>query len=113
MFTPILFVGAGQAAAQAVETLRKKGHVGPLTVVGDEDLLPYQRPPLSKKYLSGAMEKDRLLIRHADHYAQHTVDLHQGIAAAKLDCDAHRVEVTDGSHIDYEKLLLATGSRPR
>ena len=113
MFTPILVVGAGQAAAQAVETLRKKGHVGPLTVVGDEDLLPYQRPPLSKKYLSGAMEKDRLLFRHADHYAQHAVDLHLGFAVSNLDAAARRVEVTDGSHFEYEKLLLATGSRPR
>jgi len=113
MFTPILIVGAGQAAAQAAETLRKKGHVGPLTVVGDEDLLPYQRPPLSKKYLAGAMEKDRLLFRHADHYAQHAVDLHLGFAVANLDAAAHRVEVTDGSHFEYEKLLLATGSRPR
>jgi 3-phenylpropionate/trans-cinnamate dioxygenase ferredoxin reductase subunit len=113
MFTPILIVGAGQAAAQAVETLRKKGHVGPLTVVGDEDLLPYQRPPLSKKYLSGAMDKDRLLLRHADHYAQHAVDLHLGFAVSNLDAQAHRVEVIDGSHFEYEKLLLATGSRPR
>jgi len=113
MFTPILVVGAGQAAAQAVETLRKKGHVGPLTVVGDENMLPYQRPPLSKKYLSGAMEKDRLLLRHADHYAQHAVDLHLGFAISNLDATARRVEVTDGSHFEYEKLLLATGSRPR
>ena len=113
MFTPILIVGAGQAAAQAAETLRKKGHVGPLTVVGDEDLLPYQRPPLSKKYLAGAMEKDRLLFRHADHYAQHSVDLHLGFAVSTLDAAAHRVEVTDGSHFEYEKLLLATGGRPR
>jgi 3-phenylpropionate/trans-cinnamate dioxygenase ferredoxin reductase subunit len=113
MFTPILIVGAGQAAAQAVETLRKKGHLGPLTVVGDEDLLPYQRPPLSKKYLSGAMEKDRLLFRHADHYAQHAVDLRLGFAVSNLDRVAHRVEVADGSHFEYEKLLLATGGRPR
>ncbi len=113
MFTPILIVGAGQAAAQAAETLRKKGHVGPLTVVGDEALLPYQRPPLSKKYLAGAMDKDRLLLRHADHYAQHAVDLHLGFAVSNLDARAHRVEVTDGSHFEYEKLLLATGSRPR
>jgi 3-phenylpropionate/trans-cinnamate dioxygenase ferredoxin reductase subunit len=113
MFTPILIVGAGQAAAQAAEVLRKKGHVGPLTVVGDEELLPYQRPPLSKKYLSGAMEKDRLLLRHADHYAQHAVDLHLGFAVSNLDAAGHRVEVTDGSHFEYEKLLLATGSRPR
>ena len=54
MFSPIVIVGAGQAAAQAVETLRKRGHVGPLRLIGDEDLLPYQRPPLSKKYLAGS-----------------------------------------------------------
>ena len=113
MFTPILIIGAGQAAAQAAETLRKKGHVGPLTVVGDEDLLPYQRPPLSKKYLSGAMEKDRLLFRHADHYAQHAIDLHLGYAVSNLDARARRVEVTDGSHFEYDRLLLATGSLPR
>ena len=113
MFTPILIIGAGQAAAQAAETLRKKGHVGPLTVVGDEDLLPYQRPPLSKKYLSGAMEKDRLLFRHADHYAQHAIDLHLGYAVSTLDARARRVEVTDGSHFEYDRLLLATGSLPR
>ena len=113
MLTPILIVGAGQAAAQAVETLRKRGHEGPLVMLGDEDLLPYQRPPLSKKYLAGAMEKDRLLFRHADHYAQHAVDLRLGFAVSNLDREAHRVEVTDGSHFEYEKLLLATGSRPR
>jgi 3-phenylpropionate/trans-cinnamate dioxygenase ferredoxin reductase subunit len=113
MFMPIVIVGAGQAAAQAVETLRKKGHAGPLVVVGDEDLLPYQRPPLSKKYLSGALEKDRLLLRHADHYAQHAVDLRLGFAVSNLDPAARRVEITDGSHVEYDRLLLATGSRPR
>ncbi len=113
MFTPILIVGAGQAAAQAVETLRKRGHVGPLTVVGDESLLPYQRPPLSKKYLAGQMESDRLLFRHAAHYAEHHVDLHLGFQAVKLDCKARRVDVADGSHFEYERLLLATGSQPR
>jgi 3-phenylpropionate/trans-cinnamate dioxygenase ferredoxin reductase subunit len=106
MFTPILVVGAGQAAAQAVETLRKKGHVGPLTVVGDENMLPYQRPPLSKKYLSGAMEKDRLLLRHADHYAQHAVDLHLGFAISNLDATARRVEVTDGSHLRVREIVV-------
>ena len=113
MFTPILIVGAGQAAAQAVETLRKRGHVGPLTVVGDENLLPYQRPPLSKKYLAGQLDADRLLIRHAAHYAEHGVDLRLGFAAVSLDAAERRVEVADGSHLEYDKLLLATGSRPR
>ena len=113
MFTPILIVGAGQAAAQAAETLRKRGHVGPLTVVGDESLLPYQRPPLSKKYLAGQMEADRLLFRHAAHYQEHHVDLHLGFQAVKLDPQAQRVDVADGSHFEYERLLLATGSQPR
>ena len=113
MFTPILIVGAGQAAAQAVETLRKRGHVGPLTVVGDENLLPYQRPPLSKKYLAGQMEADRLLFRHAAHYQEHHVDLHLGFAAVHLDCKAQRVDLADGKHFEYQRLLLATGSQPR
>jgi len=113
MFTPILIVGGGQAAAQAVETLRKRGHVGPLTLVGDENLLPYQRPPLSKKYLAGQLDADRLLIRHAAHYAEHAVDLRLGFAAVSLDAAQRCVEVADGSHLEYDKLLLATGSRPR
>ena len=113
MFTPILIVGGGQAAAQAVETLRKRGHVGPLTLVGDENLLPYQRPPLSKKYLAGQLDADRLLIRHAAHYAEHAIDLRLGFAAVSLDAAERRVEVADGSHLEYDKLLLATGSRPR
>jgi 3-phenylpropionate/trans-cinnamate dioxygenase ferredoxin reductase subunit len=113
MFTPILIVGAGQAAAQAVETLRKRGHVGPLVVLGDENILPYQRPPLSKKYLAGQMEADRLLFRHAAHYEEHHVDLHLGVPAVTLDCQARRVERADGEHFEYEKLLLATGSQPR
>jgi len=113
MFTPILIVGAGQAAAQAAETLRKRGHAGPLTVVGDENLLPYQRPPLSKKYLAGQMESDRLLFRHAAHYQEHHVDLHLGFAAVSLDTHAQRVDLANGAHFEYQRLLLATGSQPR
>jgi 3-phenylpropionate/trans-cinnamate dioxygenase ferredoxin reductase subunit len=113
MHSPIVIVGAGQAAAQAIETLRKRGHEGPVVLIGDEDLLPYQRPPLSKKYLAGSMEKDRLLFRHADHYAQHAVDLRLGFAAVSLDPRARRIEIADGSHVAYERLLLATGSAPR
>ena len=59
MFGQIVIVGAGQAADQAVHTLRRKGFTGKLAVVGDEPWLPYQRPPLSKKYLAGALERDR------------------------------------------------------
>ncbi len=109
----IVIVGAGQAAAQAVETLRKRGHTGALTLIGDEALLPYQRPPLSKKFLAGTFERDRLLIRHAAHYAGHAVDMRLGFAAVRIDRARRRVEVADGSAIEYDRLLLATGSHPR
>jgi len=113
MIEPIVIVGAGQAAAQAVEVLRKRGHLGPISMVGDENLLPYQRPPLSKKYLAGAMERDRLLLRHAAHYEEHGVDLRLGFPAVRIDRKAHQVHVADGSHLEYARLLIATGSRPR
>src|SRR4051812_35975483 len=113
MFEPILIVGAGQAAAQAIETLRKRGHRGPLTLVGDENMLPYQRPPLSKKFLAGTMELDRLLLRHAGHYHDHGVELRLGFPAVRIDRAAHRVDLADGSHAEYSRLLLATGARAR
>jgi 3-phenylpropionate/trans-cinnamate dioxygenase ferredoxin reductase subunit len=113
MFELMVVVGAGQAAAQAVETLRKRGHRGPITLVGDEDLLPYQRPPLSKKYLAGTVERDRLLFRHVEHYQDHHVELRLGTPATRIHRAANRVDLADGSHVDYTHLLLATGSRPR
>jgi 3-phenylpropionate/trans-cinnamate dioxygenase ferredoxin reductase subunit len=109
----VVIVGGGQAAAQASETLRKRGHGGPLTLIGDEALLPYQRPPLSKKYLAGTFERDRLLIRHAAHYAEHAMDMRLGFAAVSIDRARRRVAIADGSSIGYDRLLLATGSRPR
>ena len=109
----VAIVGAGQAAAQAFETLHKRGHEGSITLVGDEALLPYQRPPLSKKFLAGTLDRDRLLIRHAAHYTDHGVDLRLGFAAVSIDPARRRVEIADGSAIEYDALLLATGSHPR
>jgi 3-phenylpropionate/trans-cinnamate dioxygenase ferredoxin reductase subunit len=109
----MVIVGAGQAATQAIETLRKRGHTGSITMIGDEPLLPYQRPPLSKKYLAGAMERDRLIIRHADHYAHHNVEARLGFAVVSIDRQRRRVEISDGSAVDYDRLLIATGSHPR
>ncbi len=68
----------------------------PITMIGDESLLPYQRPPLSKKYLAGHLERDRLLIRHADHYAEHAVDVRSGYAAVSIDRCERRVAIADG-----------------
>ena len=109
----IAIVGAGQAAAQAVETLRKRGHTGPITLIGDEASLPYQRPPLSKKYLAGSLDRDRLLFRHAVHYAEHDVMLRLGYPVVSIDRLRRRVEIADGSAVEYDALLLATGSHPR
>ena len=73
MYQQIVIAGGGQAAVQAVDTLRRKGFAGELTLVGEEPWLPYQRPPLSKKYLAGALERERLLIRPAQFFAEHQV----------------------------------------
>jgi 3-phenylpropionate/trans-cinnamate dioxygenase ferredoxin reductase subunit len=113
MFQQIVIVGAGQAAVQAVDTLRRKGFTGKLAVVGDEPWLPYQRPPLSKKYLAGALERDRLMIRPAQFYADHSVETHLGRRAEEISRREQRLRLDDGSTLAYDALLLATGSRPR
>jgi 3-phenylpropionate/trans-cinnamate dioxygenase ferredoxin reductase component len=113
MVERIVLVGAGQAAAQAVDTLRRKGFKGELALVGDEPLLPYQRPPLSKKYLAGALERDRLLIRPAHFYADHGITTHLGRRAVEIDRGAQRVRLDDGTALGYDALLLTTGSHPR
>ena len=109
----IVIVGAGQAAAQACETLRHRGFKGSIVLVGAEACLPYQRPALSKKYLAGDLERDRLLIRHAQHYAEHGVETRLGRRALEIDRPGKRVRLDDGAHLAYDTLLLATGSRPR
>lgn len=109
----ILIIGGSHAAAQAVDSLRREGHAGPIVVVGEEPLLPYQRPPLSKKYLAGELESDRLWIRPAAYYEQQRVELVLGRRAVRLDRAARTVELDDGTRRDYGRLLLATGSRAR
>src|SRR4051794_30997072 len=99
----MVIVGAGQAAAQALETLRKRGYPGAITLIGDEALLPYQRPPLSKKFLAGLLERDRLLIRHAAHYADHAIETRLGYAAVRIDRERRRVEIADGSAVEYDR----------
>lgn len=109
----IVFIGAGQATAQCIDTLRRKGSTASISVVGDEPHLPYQRPPLSKKYFSGALERDRLFIRHASFYAEHRVDLHLGRTATRIDRANRAVHLDAGDPIPYDTLILATGSRAR
>jgi 3-phenylpropionate/trans-cinnamate dioxygenase ferredoxin reductase subunit len=113
MYERIVIVGGGQAAVQAVDTLRRRGFSGQLTLVGDEPLPPYQRPPLSKKYLGGSLERERLLIRPAAFFAGHAVATHFGHRVTDIARRERHVRLDDGLALPYDALLLATGSRPR
>jgi 3-phenylpropionate/trans-cinnamate dioxygenase ferredoxin reductase subunit len=109
----IVIIGAGQSGAQAVASLRAEGFDGALTLVGDEAFAPYQRPPLSKAYLSGAMERERLFLKPEAFYREAHCDLLRGIAATAIDRGRKHVRLSDGHELPYDKLLLATGSRVR
>ncbi|HEX4387424.1 MAG TPA: FAD-dependent oxidoreductase [Steroidobacteraceae bacterium] len=113
MYQQIVIAGAGQAAVQAIDTLRRRGYGGALTVVGDEPWLPYQRPPLSKKYLAGSVERERLLIRPQQFFADHGVRAHLGRRVAEIAPQRGHVRLDDGIVLPFDALLIATGSRPR
>ncbi len=109
----IVIIGAGQAAAQAAQSLRAEGFAGTIVMLGDEPYWPYQRPPLSKKFLAGEMELERLFIRPAEFYAEARIDARLNESAARIDRAEHRVVTKSGEAIPYDQLLIATGSRVR
>ena len=109
----LVVVGAGQAAAQAAQTLRQQNYAGAITVLGEEPYAPYQRPPLSKKYFSGETPHERLLLRPLTFYAEKRIALELGARVEEFDAAAHTLRLRDGRSLRYDKLLLATGSRPR
>jgi 3-phenylpropionate/trans-cinnamate dioxygenase ferredoxin reductase subunit len=109
----LVIVGGGQAASQAVQSLRQGNYSGAITLIGEEPYPPYQRPPLSKKYLAGDLERERLFLRPLTFYAEKQVTLETGRRVAELDLTAKRVRLDDGRQLDYTRLLLATGSRVR
>ncbi len=111
--TKFVIVGGGLAGAKAAEALRDAGYDGQLALVGDEEHLPYERPPLSKDYLAGSAGVDDLRVHDEQWYADNSVDLRLGKAATGVDAAAKTVELVDGSRLEYDKLLLATGSSAR
>jgi 3-phenylpropionate/trans-cinnamate dioxygenase ferredoxin reductase subunit len=113
MTSTIVIVGAGQAGAQAVDTLRREGFAGRLVLIGDEPELPYQRPPLSKKYLAGELTADRLPFRHRSFYDEHRVELKLGVRAERLDPKTRRVALAGGEELTYDRLLLCLGAESR
>ncbi|HUO66393.1 MAG TPA: FAD-dependent oxidoreductase [Gammaproteobacteria bacterium] len=109
----LVVVGAGQAASQAAQTLRQQNYAGAITLLGEEPYAPYQRPPLSKKYFSGETPRERLLLRPQAFYAEKGIALDLGARVEELEAAAHRLRLRDGRQLRYDKLLIATGSRPR
>ena len=109
----IVVVGGGQAGGQAVDSLRRDGFDGEIFLVTAEEQPPYQRPPLSKDYLAGRCGLDRVLLRPEAFYAERSIELLTGTRVASIDPGGHRVELEGGRALDYDRLLLATGSRVR
>jgi 3-phenylpropionate/trans-cinnamate dioxygenase ferredoxin reductase subunit len=109
----IVVIGAGQAGAQAVQSLRAEGFDGPITMIGDEAYAPYQRPPLSKAYLLGSFERPRLFLKADSYYPEAGCELILGTSVTAIHRAQRGVELSDGRKLDYDKLLLATGARVR
>ena len=109
----VVVIGAGQAALQTIMSLRQGGYEAAITLVGDEAYLPYQRPPLSKAYLSGKMERDRLFLKPDAFYTDNQVTLKLDMRIDSLDAAAKSVKLSNGETLAYEYAVIATGSRPR
>ncbi|WP_276119018.1 NAD(P)/FAD-dependent oxidoreductase [Pararhizobium qamdonense] len=109
----LVVVGGGQAAFALVAKLRALKDERPITIVAAEASHPYQRPPLSKKYLLREMDLDRLLYRPESWYAEHNIDIHLSTSVTAIDRLAKTVTLSDSSTLDYDVLALATGSTPR
>ena len=113
MVERVVVIGAGQAAVQCAETLRKKGYRGSLELVGDEPHLPYQRPPLSKKYLAGELHLERLTLRQQSFFDEQNIRLHLGRRVVRIDRGHRSVTLDDGRSLAYDALVMATGSVAR
>src|SRR5665213_3137844 len=109
----IVIIGAGQAGAQAVQSLRAEGFAGPITMVGDEAYPPYQRPPLSKAYLLGTFERPRLFLKADAYYPDAGCELILNTSVTRVHRAERSVELADGRKLAYDKLLLTTGARVR
>ncbi|WP_329258616.1 NAD(P)/FAD-dependent oxidoreductase [Streptomyces pseudovenezuelae] len=109
----IVVVGASAAGLATVETLRREGYDGMITLVGEEPELPYDRPPLSKQLLAAEWEADRLALRTSADVAALDLDLRLGVAATGLEPGTRTVRLADGSEVPYDGMVVATGVRPR
>jgi 3-phenylpropionate/trans-cinnamate dioxygenase ferredoxin reductase subunit len=109
----VVIVGAGQAGAQVAVSLRQLGFAGEITLLGEEPHLPYQRPPLSKGYLSGEMALERTHLRSESYYEKHRIDLRLGVRAARILRRERAVVCEDDRQLEYDALAICTGAAAR
>ena len=113
MRTTFAVVGAGPAGGTAAATLRQEGFDGRIVLIGDDGLLPYERPPLSKEYLRGEHPLEDAFLRPPGWYEEHDIDVVPGALADRIDVDARVVELAGGRRVSFERALIATGARNR
>jgi 3-phenylpropionate/trans-cinnamate dioxygenase ferredoxin reductase subunit len=107
----VVILGAGHAGGTAAALLRQYGHEGPITLIGEEPIPPYQRPPLSKAWLKGEADADSLALKPLEFYAEHDIDFRASTTATAINRGARTVTLSDGSQVGYDVLILATGAR--
>ena len=108
----VLMVGAGAAGGAAAEMLRRQGYDGPITLVGADESLPYDRPNLSKDYLAGTAPEEWIPLRPADFYREQNIETLTKTSVTAIDPKNKRITLSDGRSLDYGALLLATGAEP-
>ncbi len=108
----IVIVGSGAAGNAAAEMLRRQGYAGPLTMIGGDDSVPYDRPNLSKDYLAGSAPEEWIPLRPAAFYEEHGIELLRGVRVVAVDAAARRVALDNGETRTFDRLLLATGAEP-
>lgn len=107
----VVIVGAGHAGGTAAALLRQYGHDGPITMIGDEPIPPYQRPPLSKAWLKGEANAESLALKPLEFYKENRIDFRPGLRAERINRSERTVRLSDGATIGYDYLILATGAR--
>ena len=109
----VVIIGAGHAAGQAAASLRQAKYEGDITIIGDEAHIPYQRPPLSKAYLKGDHGADKVYLRAESFYTDRNIAIKLNTSASGIDTQSKTVALSTGETLDYDHLLISTGSRPR
>ncbi|HQN50797.1 MAG TPA: NAD(P)/FAD-dependent oxidoreductase, partial [Phenylobacterium sp.] len=107
----VVIIGAGHAGGTAAALLRQYGHTGLITMIGEEPIPPYQRPPLSKAWLKGEADADSLALKPLEFYAENNIDFRPNAKAVSLNRGDKTVTLSDGSSVSYDVLILATGAR--